>query len=136
MEQKQEALAVMRKILGEDPENVNALNYIGYTYAEMGVQLPEAKQLVEKALKLKPNDGYIVDSLAWVYFKMGQQQKALELMHKALTIVPDDPVMLEHLGDIYASLGNRGKAREAYEKALTAKHEEPDKIRGKLRALE
>ncbi len=84
MDNKTDALAVSRKILGLDPDNVNALNYIGYSYADSGIRLGEAKQLIEKALKLKPNDGYITDSLAWVYFKMHQYHKALELMLKAV----------------------------------------------------
>jgi Flp pilus assembly protein TadD len=92
--------------------------------------------MIEKALKLKPNDGYIMDSLGWVYFKMGQNTKALEILLKAVQLVPRDPVIQEHLGDIYMSLGDRSKARDAYEKALAYKHEEPEKIQEKLKKLE
>jgi len=136
MDKKAEALAIMRQILAMEPNNVNALNYIGYSYAENGILLHEAKQLIEKALKLKPNDGYITDSLAWVYFKMHQYHKALDLILKAIELVPNDPVILEHLGDVYHGLGNRDSAREAYRKALEYKHEQPDKIQQKIRNLD
>ncbi|MGD9506879.1 MAG: tetratricopeptide repeat protein, partial [Syntrophobacteraceae bacterium] len=132
MGRKDEAIEVMRSILEVDPENANALNYIGYTYAEMGVRLGEAKQLITAALRSNPDDAYILDSLAWVYYKMGQPKKALREILKAIELVPDDPVIHEHLGDVYMGLGNKQKAAEAYQKALDYNHEDADKIREKL----
>jgi tetratricopeptide (TPR) repeat protein len=76
-----------------------------------------------------------MDSLGWVYFKMGQPKKALENLLEAVKRVPDDPVILEHLGDIYVELGNKAKASEAYRKAIENNHSEPEKIRAKLDAI-
>ena len=62
----------MQKVIALDPKHANALNYLGYTYADLGRNLDEAERLVKEALKYKPNDGYITDSLGWVYYKKGQ----------------------------------------------------------------
>ena len=104
---KNAAIEVMRKILETDPKNANALNYIGYTYAEMGIKLEEAKQMIKAALESEPDDGYIMDSLAWVHYRMGQHRKALEVILEAIKRVPRDPVIQEHLGDIYLGLGKK-----------------------------
>jgi len=133
---KNAAIEVMRKILETDSKNANALNYIGYTYAEMGIKLEEAKQMIKAALESEPDDGYIMDSLAWVYYRMGHHRKALEVILEAIKRVPRDPVIQEHLGDIYLSLGKKAKATEAYQRALEFEHTEPEKIQEKLRQLE
>ena len=65
----------MRKVLSIDPKNANALNYIGYSYAEMGTNLTSAKEMITQALDISPDDGYIMDSLGWVYFKMGRTRR-------------------------------------------------------------
>jgi tetratricopeptide (TPR) repeat protein len=132
---KEEAVETMRKILSVEPKNANALNYIGYSYAEAGTNLTSAKEMIIEALASAPDDGYIMDSLAWVYFKMGQNKKALDTMLEAIKRVPDDPVIQEHLGDIYLELGKRVKATEAYEKAIQFNHSEPEKIKAKLQAI-
>ena len=66
---KDGSIAQMKRILSLDPNNADSLNYIGYTYAERGINLDEALDLIQKALKIKPNSGYIIDSLGWVYYK-------------------------------------------------------------------
>jgi Flp pilus assembly protein TadD len=132
---REEALEAMRKVLATDPKNANALNYIGYSYAEMGTNLASAREMITQALDLSPDDGYIMDSLGWVYFKMGQPRKALENLLEAVKRVPDDPVILEHLGDIYRELGNKTKASEAYRKAIENNPTEPEKIKAKLDAV-
>jgi Flp pilus assembly protein TadD len=81
----------MRKVIALDPKNANALNYLGYTYADLGQNLDEAEQLVIEALKYKANDGFITDSLGWVYYKKGEYTKALDYLRKAHELVPDDP---------------------------------------------
>ncbi|HQN18438.1 MAG TPA: tetratricopeptide repeat protein, partial [Syntrophobacteraceae bacterium] len=136
MGNKDEAIKVMRTILEIEPKNANALNYIGYTYAELGINLMEAKQLIKTALEIEPEDGYIMDSMAWVYYRMGQYKKALDVILEAVKRVPGDPVIQEHLGDIYLSLGKKSKAAEAYQKALECQHTEPEKIQEKLRGLQ
>ena len=132
---KNEAIEVMFKILQTEPKNANALNYIGYTYADLGINLVEARQMVKAALEIEPEDGYIMDSMAWVYYRMGQHKKALEVLLEATRRVPRDPVIQEHLGDIYLSLGKKAKAAEAYQKALEYEHNEPEKIKEKLKQL-
>ena len=107
---KDDSIAAMRQVIQIEPANANALNYLGYTYADMGVNLDEAEQLIRKALEHKPGDGYITDSLAWVYYKRGQYEKALPLLEQAASLVPDDPIVKEHLGDVYNKLGMTEKA--------------------------
>lgn len=122
-----ESLAWMKKILEINPENVLALNFIGYTYAEQGKNLGEAKAMIEKAAKLKPDDGFIIDSLGWVYFQTGNAAKALELLKKAERLSPKEPTILEHLGDVYLARKDKSTARAYYEKSLFALTEEKDR---------
>lgn len=117
-ERQEEAIALMRKVLGIDPENSSALNYIGYVYADKGVNLDEAEILIKRALNSSPNDGYIVDSLGWVYYQKGDYGLALEYLQKAYEMQPGDPVISEHLGDVYVKLNEPEKAKTHYEKAL------------------
>ncbi|MBP1720094.1 MAG: Peptidoglycan-binding LysM, partial [Deltaproteobacteria bacterium] len=79
----QEGIRQMRRVLENNPDHAQALNYIGYTYAEKEISLDEAEALVKRALELKPDDGYITDSLGWVYFKKGQLDKAIAELEKA-----------------------------------------------------
>ena len=135
MGKKEESIRTMEKILSIDPDHADALNYIGYTYAEMGIRLDEALKLIEKALKIKPNSGYIVDSLGWVYFKKGQYDRALELIKKALSLTPNDPTIIEHLGDIYIKRRRYKKALELYQRAIELNHPDKEKIRDKIRRI-
>ncbi|ROQ92275.1 tetratricopeptide repeat protein [Desulfosoma caldarium] len=135
LNRKDEALEVMKKILTLDKDHAGALNYIGYTYADRGVRLDEAKELIERALAKEPQDGYIMDSLAWVHYRLGNYTKALEVIRKALELVPDDPIILEHYGDILKALERLQEARQAYEKALEKGHENPDLIQQKIQQI-
>jgi tetratricopeptide (TPR) repeat protein len=101
----------------------------------MGINLDEAEQLIRKALDQKPNDGYITDSLAWVYFKRGQYEKALPLLEKAVSLVPDDPIILEHLGDVYNKLGLTEKALQSYQRSIKNGHTDKASIEKKIRLL-
>jgi tetratricopeptide (TPR) repeat protein len=115
-----DSIAVMQEILKQNPENALALNYVGYSYADRGIQLQEALQLLLKADQLKPNDGYILDSLAWAYFKLGQLDKALPLLETANRLSPDEPTILEHLGDLHLKKGEREKAKSYFQEAVAA----------------
>lgn len=119
---KDDSIAAMKTVIQLEPENANALNYLGYTYADMGTQLDEAERLIRKAVALKPGDGYITDSLAWVYYKRGQYEKALPLLEQAVNLVPDDPIIREHLGDVYAKLGMTEKALKSYRQSIKNGH--------------
>jgi tetratricopeptide (TPR) repeat protein len=130
--ERQGSVNQMEKVIALDPKDATALNYLGYTLAEMGIRLEEAEELIKRALELKPEDGYITDSLGWVYFKMGRHNDALEWIQKALERLPEDPQITEHLGDTYMALGRWREAQEAYERALQLGHENPNKLEPKL----
>lgn len=135
--QGQKALSIeeMKTVLRLDPAHTNALNYLGYTYAEMGIKLEEAEQLVRKALEKQPDDGYITDSLGWIYFKRGMIDQAITILEKAVSLVPDDPVILEHLGDAYRQIKNKEKAVEFYQRSLLKKKKDRKTLES-LKALE
>lgn len=134
---KTASIAAMRKVIELDPENANALNYLGYTYADLGQNLKEAEDLIRKALQLKPDDGYITDSLGWVFFKQGYYEAALKHLQEAARIVPEDPVILEHLGDVYLKINEKEKALEYYRRSLIKqkKEKERDLLKKKIEAL-
>jgi len=109
-----EVVRAMEKVLELDPEHADALNYLGYSYADRGINAEEAVLLTQRAVALKPHNGYYVDSLAWAFFKVGRIEEALEMMQRAVTLVADDPVIYEHLGEIWLLREEREKAREAW----------------------
>jgi len=113
-----EAIAEMEKVLKIDPDNAEALNFIGYTYADRGINLEQAEQMIKKALTLKPGSGYIVDSLGWVYFRQERINEAISSLQEAAAALPEDAAIAEHLGDAYAKAGQRDKALDVYRKAL------------------
>jgi len=104
--------------LGFDPENAEALNFIGYTYADRGIHLEKAEKLIEKAIELKPGNGYMTDSLGWVYFRQNRTELAITYLKKALDALPEDATIAEHLGDAYAKAGMIREAVEIYRQAL------------------
>lgn len=133
---KEKALEQMRMLLIIDENNADALNYIGYTYAELGIRLDEALELVKKALIIKPDSGYIIDSLGWVYYQSGLYDKALDSLEKAFSIMPGDPTIAEHLGDVYFKKGEYRKSLGMYQKAIELKPNNEEKLREKLIAVE
>ena len=114
----EKVISSMKKVLELDPEHTNALNYIGYSYAERGIELDAAEAFVKKALALKPESGHILDSLGWVYYKKGEFAKAVKELERAMKLLPEDPIVNEHLGDAYLKNNNKKKALSAYENAL------------------
>lgn len=130
LDQFDEMVVALRRAIEINPENADALNYLGYSFAERGINLKEAHDLIKKALDLKPGNGYITDSLGWVYFKLGRNKEALDLIKKASELVKDDPVILDHLGDIHHALGNNKEAASAWERCLKAEDARDDKEEG------
>jgi tetratricopeptide (TPR) repeat protein len=118
-------------VLSKDSQNAMALNYLGYMYADKGVKLKESKELIEKALKIDPENGAYLDSYAWVLYKLGQYDEALVQMKKAVKTESEDPVVYDHQGDIYLALNQMELARECWSKALELKPED-ETIRSKL----
>lgn len=121
------AMAVMEKILSLNINNADALNFIGYSWADNNINLDKAYEYIQKALELKPQSGYIQDSLGWVYYRMQHFEKARDALKRAVELEPEDPYIYEHLGDTYNALGNRQKARQAWKKAREL-FTEPEKI--------
>jgi len=127
-----ESIERMKKVLSINPKDAQALNFLGYTYAEMGINLEEALTYLKKAAEIHPNDGFILDSLGWVYFKLKNYDEAAKYLEEASTLVEDDSTIVEHLGDVYAARKEQKKALKAYKKALEIEPERKelnDKIR-------
>ncbi len=132
---KDSSIDVMKKVININPDHAQALNYLGYTFLELGQNLDEAERLILKAIQLKPKDGYITDSLGWVYYKKGEFQKAVEILEEAISLVPDDPIILEHLGDAYLKLKNKKNALKYYKRSLSIKKEDTENLKNKIKEL-
>ena len=115
---KEKSIANMKKAIELNPKNAAALNYLGFTWAEMGVRLDEAESLIQEALKIEPNDGFYIDSLGWVYYQKGDYNQAVELLERAVEITVDDPTIIEHLADAYEKAGKADRAVSRYREAL------------------
>jgi len=129
---KEGCITQMRKILEINPDHADSLNYIGYTYAEEGINLDEAMDLILKALKIKPNSGFIIDSLGWVYYQKGLYDEATESLEKAFSLISDDPTIAEHLGDVYLKKSQYERSLEMYQKALILDTQYTDRILKKI----
>jgi len=135
LDNSEEALRHMRRLLEKDPENTAALNFIGYTLVEQERDLDKAGRLIRQALKLDPGNPYYLDSLAWYQFKTNSLEKAWETIQKATSQVQDDPTLWEHYAEIARSLDKRDEARKGYKKALELDPDEPGALRNKLESL-
>lgn len=129
---KEACIEQMRKILDIEPNHADSLNYIGYTYAEQGIRLDEAMALIKKALKIRPDSGYIIDSLGWVYYQKGAYDEAIHYLEKAAQLIADDPTINEHLGDAYLKKQDYEKALFYYEKALSLGHPQEEQLKEKI----
>ena len=138
-----EALAYMQLTLEQNPDNPHALNYIGYTFAERGEHLEEAERMILRALDQRPDDGYIADSLGWVYYMRALPligtaeasgsvtflERARDQLFHAAELTGGDPVISEHLGDVYMALDQRKRAYEFYQEAVRLDHREDEQPR-------
>jgi tetratricopeptide (TPR) repeat protein len=107
-------------IIDRDPENATALNALGYTLADRTARLEEALKLIEKARNIAPSDPAIIDSLGWVYYRMGRLQEALTLLNQAYEAFPD-PEVAAHLGEVLWILGKHDQAKEIWQQGLQKK---------------
>ena len=112
------------------------LNYLGYSWLDQNMNIPEAFDLIKKAVKLRPNDGYIIDSLGWAYYLQKDYEQAVKHLDKAVELRPEDPTLNDHLGDVYWRLGRKLEAKFQWTQALTLNPEPEDaaKIKKKLEA--
>ena len=130
-----DAEADFRRALELNATQPQVLNYLGYGLVDRGEKLDEALGMIEKAVAADPEQGYIIDSLAWAYFKLGRYADALEPMEKASILEPVDPIVTDHLGDVYWMAGRKLEARFQWRRALSFDPTEKDAARI-LRKLE
>lgn len=121
------ALITMQQVLVIKADDPYALNYIAYSWAEQGENLDKALSYVKKALEVKPEDGFIRDSLGWILFKMGRNEEALAELIKSREIEAEDPTINEHVGDVYFELGRVSQALASWKKALRLQQDEEKK---------
>jgi Flp pilus assembly protein TadD len=133
----EEAIAVMQKLIEVNPDHAEALNFVGYSWADSDRNLEQAREYITRAMQLKPGNGYIQDSLGWVYFKLGDLERARSELVEALKALSEDPYLHDHLGDVYRALKEDTNARKAYQKAveLFDEPEQKDRVQKKIDAL-
>lgn len=113
----EEAVTEFEYVLKHKPENADALNYLGYTWVDKGVNLTKAFGMIEKAVELEPKSGAIIDSLGWAHYKLGQYGKARINLEEAAERSPTSATIIDHLGDVYWKLGRRKEAGYQWERA-------------------
>lgn len=132
--QYKEAVEYFEKSLQIAPDNHEAMNYLGYMWAERGENLSKARELIEKALKSEPKNAAYLDSMGWVLFKLNKPDEALPLLLKAQELSPEpDATLFDHLGDVYNAVHQVEKARQAWQKSLEL--ESNDAVKQKLEKL-
>jgi tetratricopeptide (TPR) repeat protein len=117
------------KALDLNPNEPQILNYLGYSWIDMGVNLDKGLDFVKQAVELKPDDGYIVDSLGWAYYKLGRYDDAVRELERAVLLKPEDPVINDHLGDAYWRVGRELEAGFQWRHARDLKPEPEDLAR-------
>ncbi len=100
------------------PEQPLVLNYLGYSWVEKGLHLAEAMKMIERAVQLRPNDGFIIDSLGWAFYRLGNFSQASQHLEHAAELRPEDPTINDHLGDAYWQTGRVAEARTQWRRAL------------------
>lgn len=117
------------------PDQPLVLNYLGYSWIDQNRNLKQGLAMIEKAVAAKPDDGYIVDSLGWAHYRLGNYREAVRHLERAVELRPEDPTLNDHLGDAYWRVGREREARFQWEQALTLKPEpeEIEKIKLKLK---
>ena len=127
------AEADMRRALELQPDEPQVLNYLGYSLVDRGVKLDEALSMIERAVIERPDSGYIIDSLAWAYYRLGRYAEALAPMEQASLLEPVDPVVTDHLGDVYWAVGRTREAEFQWHRALSFAPIEKDATRIRLK---
>ncbi len=113
------AEADFNRALELSPDQPSVLNYLGYALADMGRNLDQAREMIQKAAARRPNDGAITDSLGWVLFRQGNVVEATKMLERAVGLEPEDPTITEHLGDAYWASGRKIEAQYQWRRALT-----------------
>jgi tetratricopeptide (TPR) repeat protein len=128
------AEADMRKALDMQPEQPHVLNYLGYSWIDQGINLDEGMKMIKRAVDQRPDDGYIVDSLGWAYYRIGNYEDAVKNLERAIDLKPEDPTINDHLGDAYWRVGRTLEAKFQWAHARDLKPEPEDlpKIEAKI----
>jgi tetratricopeptide (TPR) repeat protein len=128
------AEADMKKALELQPDQPHVLNYLGYSWIDQGVNLDDGMKMIKRAVDQRPDDGYIVDSLGWAYFRIGNYEEAVKNLERAVDLKPEDPTINEHLGDAYWHVGRKLEAKFQWSHARDLKPEPEDlpKIEAKI----
>src|SRR5215510_2664717 len=129
------AEADLKKALALYPDQPHVLNYLGYSWIDQGVNLDEGMEMIKKAVQQRPDDGYIVDSLGWAYYRIGNYEEATKQLERAIELKPEDPTINDHLGDAYWRVGRvlEAKFQWAHARDLKPDPEELPKIEEKLK---
>lgn len=109
----------LKAALSYEPDQPYVLNYLGYSWADQGKNLDKAAEMIEKAVRLKPEDGSIVDSLGWVYFRIGNYDRAVKTLEQAIELDPTESEINDHLGDAYWRVGRKSEARFQWSRAIS-----------------
>jgi tetratricopeptide (TPR) repeat protein len=128
------AEADMRKALELQPEQPHVLNYLGYSWIDQGINLDEGMKMIRRAVDQRPDDGYIVDSLGWAFYRIGNFDDAVKNLERAIDLKPEDPTINDHLGDAYWRVGRtlEAKFQWAHARDLKPEAEELPKIEAKI----
>lgn len=115
------------------PNQPDVLNYLGYSWIDMGINLDEGMEMIEKAVKLKPRSGFIVDSLGWAHYKLGNYEEAVTELERAVQLMPQDPVINDHLGDAYWKTGRKLEATFQWNHSLDLEPTDEDAAKTKAK---
>ena len=126
----------LTKALELFPDQPHVLNYLGYSWIDQGIKLDEGMEMIKKAVQQRPDDGYIVDSLGWAYYRLGNYEEATKQLERAIELKPEDPTINDHLGDAYWRVGRvlEAKFQWAHARDLKPDAEELPKIEEKLKS--
>ncbi|MBZ0138581.1 MAG: tetratricopeptide repeat protein, partial [Pseudorhodoplanes sp.] len=122
------AEADLKKALELYPDQPHALNYLGYSWIDQGINLDDGMAMIRRAVEQRPDDGYIVDSLGWAYYRLGNYEEAVKHLERAIELKPEDPTINDHLGDVYWRVGRTLEAEFQWSHARDLKTE-PDELK-------
>lgn len=126
------AEARFKKTLELSPDQPDVLNYLGYSWIDMNMNLEEGLEMVRKAAELRPRSGYIIDSLGWAYYRLGRFEEAVEQLERAVDLLPRDPTINDHLGDAYWRVGRKLEA--SYQWSTTLDFDPEEELLAQLQA--
>lgn len=133
---KDEAMKTMEALLEVSPKNFQAMNYVGYSLAEKNTDVKRALVLITAALEQRPDADYIVDSLAWVHYRLGNLEEAWKAINRCISLGGDEATIWDHYGDIAKAMGKRDEAIKGYTEAIARKPANVADIRKKLAELQ